>query len=110
MSIESLVQTYVVCDESGDFIEHACKECADEFAATNGLEWNWNHNFTEDHPSGLHAYNTLWDSGESDSPTAFLKCDQYLDVGLTTEGADYMKERGDFPAWLYAAYGIEFTP
>lgn len=105
MSIENLTQTYVIGDNSGDFIEHACEACAEEFATKNSLEWNWNRNFTEDNSNGLYAYNALWDSGEADYPVA-CNCGQYLDVSLTKEGRDYMLERGDFPAWLYEAHNL----
>jgi hypothetical protein len=109
MSINSLTQAYVVCDESGDFIDYACESCADEFAKANGLTWNWNHNFTEDHESGLHAYNKLWDRGEADYPVSCSSytCGQYLDVDLTSHGREYMLERGDFPEWLYEAHGVK---
>lgn len=103
MSMEHLAQTYVV--GSDDLVEHACESCANEFAKDNGLTWNWNHNFTEEHPSGIYAYNALWDSGESDTPTA-CQCGQYLDVDLTSDGRDYMTERGDFPEWLYIAHNV----
>lgn len=108
MSMEHLAQAYVVCDESGDFIDYACESCANEFAKDNGLTWNWNHNFTEEHPSGLHAYNVLWDRGESDTPVACSsrECGQYLDVDLTSDGRNYMIERGDFPEWLYTAHNV----
>lgn len=105
MTTETLAQTYVVCDESGDFIEHSCQSCAEDFAKRNELVWHHNGAFTEEHPSGLHAYNTLWDRGESDTPSSCLQCGQYLDVGLTNEGVQYLLDN-DFPEWLYAEYGV----
>lgn len=105
MTIETLQQPYIIGDESGDFIAYACRDCAEEFAKDNGLEWNSNRNSTEEHESGLYAYDTLWDSGESDTPTA-CSCGQYLDVQLTKDGKNYVLEHGGFPEWLLNEYGI----
>jgi hypothetical protein len=102
---EELAQPFVIQDDSGDFIEYACQHCAEKFAADNGLTWNSSRSGTELHKSGLSAYDTLWDRGETDYPVA-CACGQYLDVSLTRDGVEYMTERDDFPAWLYLAHGI----
>jgi hypothetical protein len=104
MTTESLKQSYAIEHSNGDFREHACESCAEEFAETHGLTWNWNRNFTEDSVSGFHAYNMLWDSGETDYPVS-CSCGQYLDVTLTRDGREYMLSN-DFPEWLYEAHGV----
>lgn len=100
---ETLESPYVVGHTSGDIIDYACETCAKEFAETHGLEWYLGS--TEDSESGYYAYAVPFSDGETDYPVACL-CGQYLDVRLTDEGADYMREN-NFPAWLYEAHGVE---
>jgi hypothetical protein len=99
---EKLLPPYVVGHDGGDFTDYSCETHAKEFARTWGLTWDGSG--TEEHPSGLYAYEIPFADGETDSPVA-CHCDQYLDVSLTTEGEDYMREN-DFPEWLYTAHHV----
>lgn len=104
--MEQLLTPYVIGHESGDFIEYACESCAVEFATQHALTWHTSHNFTERDASDYYAYSVPFHDGESDTPVA-CQCGQYLDVRLTSDGEEYVKERGDFPEWLVDALGVK---
>lgn len=99
---EKLLPPYVVGHDSGDFMDYSCEEHAEEFARRWGLTWE--HGGTAEDDTGFYAYPILFGEGETDFPVA-CHCDQYLDVSLTTEGEDYMREN-DFPEWLYTAHHV----
>jgi hypothetical protein len=97
-----LAEPFVIGHSGGDLIDYACGPCAREFADEHGLTWHLS--YTEDSDSGYYAYSKAMDRGESDYPVA-CNCGQYLDVALTTDGEDYMREN-DFPEWLYKVHGV----
>jgi hypothetical protein len=99
-TVDRLLDAYIVGDE--DFVEYSCEGCAKDYAEKHGLEWY--NGSTEEHESGRYAYAVLFHDGETDTPMSCY-CGQYLDVALTSDGEDYMREN-DFPEWLYEAHGV----
>jgi hypothetical protein len=108
-----LETAWVVGD--GDFTEYVCEEHAREFATERGLTWEYSGS-TEENPNG-YAYAQFFHDTESDTPqscTAWLDrvswddpghCGRLLDVALTSDGVDYVRE--NYPRDWWQLWGIE---
>jgi hypothetical protein len=91
--------TYYTDDVCGYF----CEDHAREWAAANGLEW-YNGGAQGDRED-VTVFSTPWRDGESDTPVTCEACDTYLDVALTYEGDDYVRE--NYPAHVWHLWGVE---
>lgn len=102
--IEQLTPLYVLEWDGG--ADYVCRGCADEFATEYGLEWdNPNSlNYTLENDKGLAAWCDYYGQIESDHPQA-CECGQYLDVVLTPDGMDYLKDN-NFPQYVNEYYGL----
>ena len=92
-----------------DFCEYVCEEHAREFAAERGLVFDYPC-FTEESPKG-YAYAQFFHETESDCPASCSSytdndpCSTWLDVALTPEGHDYVRE--NYPREWWHLWGTE---
>lgn len=98
-----------------DFCEYVCEEHAREFAAERGLVFEYPSS-TEESPNG-YAYAQFFHDTESDTPQSCLAwldrtswdspgyCHRLLDVALTSDGVDYVRE--NYPRDWWPLWGIE---
>lgn len=102
-----LTSLYIVEWDGG--ADYVCRDCAGKFVKDNGLEWeNANScNYTLENDKGLAAWCDYFGQIESDYPQA-CECGQWLKVGLTLDGENYIRENYEtMPAQVIKYYQIE---
>jgi len=83
----------------GSVIDVACEDHAKEYAADNGLTWEYPGS-TGESDTGAYSYAVVYDVLESDYPHTCYVCDTYLDTALTPDGVDYVREHYA-PEWWH---------
>lgn len=97
-----LLPAWVIGD--GSVIDLACEEHAKEYAADNGLVWEYPGS-TGESDTGAYSYAVVYDVLESDYPHTCYVCDTYLDTALTSDGVEYVREH--YPANWWHLWGVE---
>ena len=93
-----------VIGDGDSVIDIACEDHAKEYAADNGLTWEYPGS-TGESVTGAYSYAVVYDVLESDYPHTCYVCDTYLDTALTPDGVDYVREHYA-PEWWHL-WGID---
>lgn len=91
-----LAPAWVVGDYN--FTDIVCEDHAREYAADNGLVWEYPGS-TGESDAG-YAYAVVYDTLESDYPHTCSVCDTYLETSLTGDGQEYVREHYA-PEWWH---------
>jgi hypothetical protein len=105
---EQLAQLYVIHTEA--ITDYLCQACTNNWVIANGLEWANDHslNYVKENEKGLTAWVDFFGEIESDYPLACGICDMWLDVRLTNDGENYIRENYDtMPKHVIEYYRIE---